>query len=93
MQVKGTFIFMGTEKTTSRDGKNDYYKIGLIQGLDSEVFYVDKPVFDKYSNIPVATPITADINIVRKEGKTYLGLIDLQVTSVGNVSEINKKVS
>lgn len=72
---------MGTDVTQSRDSKNTYYKLGLMQGLYSKVFYIEKQVFDKYANIPVGADVDVSMDITEKDGKTYYQLVDLQVVT------------
>lgn len=82
MKLAGQFLFMGTEKTESQDGKKYFYKVGLMQGLESKKFYVDQVTFERYQNIPIATQVDADIDIKEgKEGKVFFELCEVQVLS------------
>jgi hypothetical protein len=79
MRLKGQFIFMGTEIQTSNDGKTDYYKIGLAQGISSKIFYVEKHDYEKYQGIPSATNVDVEIQITERDGKSYYKILDLQI--------------
>jgi hypothetical protein len=84
MKVKGSFNFMGAEKQQSRDGKETYHKIGLMQGLNSKIFYIDQVAFERYSNIPVSASVDVDLSISERDGKTYYQIDDLQVVTRSN---------
>jgi hypothetical protein len=90
MKLSGKFLFMGVETQQSQDGKNTYHKIGLMQGLQSKVFYVDEIKFKSYQNIPVSAPVSADVEITERDGKTYYKINDLQVDTIGRVNSTAK---
>ncbi|MDF2943571.1 MAG: hypothetical protein K0S01_2429 [Herbinix sp.] len=79
MKVNGLFVFMGAERSMSRDGKEEYLKIGLMQGLSSQVFYPDKVMFAKLENVPVATTVAVELTIKTVKEKTYYELNDVRV--------------
>lgn len=91
MKLNGNFLFMGVEKQESRPNdkgqKEIFYKVGLMQGLQSKTFYVDEIGYKKYETIPVASPVYADIEINDRDGKTYYQLHELKVVSTQQRNE------
>jgi hypothetical protein len=81
MKLNGNFLFMGAEKSENREKKETYYKIGLMQGLQSRTFYVDEVNFNKYEQFTVASPVYADIEINERDSKTYYQLNGLKIVS------------
>lgn len=87
MKLNGNFLFMGVEKSENKEKKEMYYKVGLMQGLQSKTFYVDEIGYKKYETIPVASPVYADIEVNDRESKTYYQLHDLKVVSTQQRNE------
>ena len=89
MRVKGSFLFMGTEASKSRDEKKQetYYKIGLMQGIQSKIFYVDELLFKKLEIIPVGAPVDVDLTITERDQKTFYQINDLQVVTLADVNK------
>jgi hypothetical protein len=79
MKVTANMVFIGIEKGKTRDGK-EYVRAGLLQGLTSEMVYLNEDNQKQIANIKEMTPVTCTLNIAIGE-RTYVNLVDIVPTS------------
>ncbi|WP_313165826.1 hypothetical protein [Sedimentibacter sp.] len=77
MDLSGKFKFLGTESGVSNAGK-PYVRLGILQGLKSEVLYPADDIIEKVKNIQPMTDIICNLSINIKDDKTaYVGIKDI----------------
>ncbi|MEM0173557.1 MAG: hypothetical protein QXI16_03510 [Sulfolobaceae archaeon] len=79
MKLNGKVKYMGSEHGISNKDGKPYYKVGLMQGLESKVFYVDQKTYDNLYSVNVGTDMDINIDINEYNGKTYFSLVDYQI--------------
>jgi hypothetical protein len=75
MKVTAEMIFIGTENGKTRDGK-EYVRAGLLQGLTSEMVYLNEENQKQVANIKTMTPVICTLNIQIGE-RTFVNLLDI----------------
>ena len=75
MKVSAEMMYLGTESGTTRDGKT-YVRAGLLQGLNSEVIYLNEENQKQVASIKPMTPVICTLNISIGE-RTYVNLLDI----------------
>lgn len=77
MELTGRFKFLGTEKGKTREGK-EFTRLGLLQGLNSEVMYVNDDIITKVEKLSVMTEVNCLLQInVRDDRTAYVGIKDI----------------
>ncbi len=81
MELVGNFKFLGIEKGTSRDGK-EYTRLGILQGLNSEIMFVADDIATKASKFPALSDVVCHLSINVKDDRTaYVNLKDIILAS------------
>lgn len=81
MKLKGFFMFLGMESSPEGSEKI-WHRIGLTQGLHSQIFYVgDDVVWEKIKKLGLKTgqQVSAEISISESKGKTYFSISDIEL--------------
>lgn len=79
MKLTGRFKYLGIENGETKDGKK-YTRLGILQGLNSEVLYPNEEVLRKVEKLPPMTEIEASLSITIKADKTaYVAIDDITV--------------
>jgi hypothetical protein len=81
MQLQGRFKYLGIEKGETREGK-PYARMGILQGLRSEIMYPSDDILVKVSKIPVMSDVECLLNINVRDDKTaYIAILDIYPTT------------
>lgn len=83
MKFYGQAKFMGSDNGITKNEGKKYFKVGFMQGLESQIVYVDEDTYGKYQNIPAGADIDIIVNVQCRGDKTYFSIIDLQVVTSG----------
>lgn len=74
--------FLGVETSPSADGSKVYYRVGILQGMRVKTFSVDADMYAKISSksLKQNQSVVCDIEIVEGREKTFVRLLDLNVS-------------
>lgn len=78
MEVSAKMKFLGVEKGTSRSTGKPYYRVGLLQGLESEQIYINEELFKQMSDFKPFSNVECCLNIHINE-KTFVNLVSVQL--------------
>lgn len=79
MKLNGKFKFLGIESNPSRDGSKIYTKLGLLQGLNSEIIYPNEEIIRMCKDIPTMSDVDCLLDIVFKPDKTtYVNIVEIK---------------
>lgn len=91
MKVSAEMMYLGTESGTTRDGKT-YVRAGLLQGLNSEVIYLNEENQKQVAAIKPMTPVICTLNISIGE-RTYVNLLDISPNPFNDSGKSAKQVA
>lgn len=74
MKFNADVKMMGVEHG-QYEGK-PWWKVGLMQGIESKVFYLDQEDYDKLYDVEPGADLIIKVEINSKDGKTYFKLVD-----------------
>ena len=77
MDLSGKFKYLGTETGETRDGKK-FVRMGILQGLKSEILFPADDILEKVKNIAPMTDIICNLSVNVRDDKTaYVGIKDI----------------
>ena len=80
MRVRGDFLFLGIEDSPESSDKV-WHRIGLPQGLHSQVFYISDAVLlskIRTLDLELGQAVTAELSISESKGKTYFSILNIE---------------
>ncbi len=78
MEVTAKMKFLGVEKGVSRNTGKPYYRVGLLQGLESEQIYVSETLYKQMSDFKPLSNVECCLNIQISQ-KTFVNLVSVEL--------------
>lgn len=79
MKFSGKVYFMAVDCRPGRkDPSQMVYQVGVMSGIESASFYIDKEKYDALSTVPQFSPIDVDVNYDPVRNRIYLDNFRLQ---------------
>lgn len=78
MKVNARMKFLGVEQGVAQSTGKPYFRVGLLQGMESTSVYVNKDLYNSASQFKPFSDVDCELNI-QLGVRTYVNLESIQV--------------